>query len=221
MSLRIRQHVNPLARKFQQRVPLPDWSAVYANPKLPFHLDIGCARGRFLLEMAQQYPDWNYLGLEIREALVDEANQCCHRLNLTNLYYVFCNANISLEAVLHSLPPGCLRRVSIQFPDPWFKKKHHKRRVVQSQLVMQLAQSLPPESEVILQSDVEAVEQEMCDRLAEHSAFQRTSPDWLPANPLPLPTEREISVMRRGLSVYRAVFVRKAESGSRTDLKSC
>jgi tRNA (guanine-N7-)-methyltransferase len=217
LSLRIRQHVNPLARKFQQPVPLPDWSSIYANPALPLHLDIGCARGRFLLAMAQQYPDWNYLGLEIRQSLVDEANQCRDHLGLGNLYYLFCNVNVSVGELLQSLPAGCLHRVSIQFPDPWFKKKHHKRRVLQPQLVTQLAQALPAGAEVIVQSDVEAIEQEMCDRLAVQGAFRRTSPDWLPANPLPLATEREISVQRRGLNVYRAVFVRQADSECQSD----
>lgn len=213
MTIRVRQHVNPLARKFQQAVPLPDWSEVYAHLDRPLHLDIGCARGRFLLEMAQQQPAWNYLGLEIRQVLVDEANENRNQLGLTNLHYVFCNANISLNDVFNALPAGCLKRVSIQFPDPWFKKKHHKRRLVQRQLVAQLAQALPAAAEVIVQSDVELLEKEMCDRFAAHPAFTRSSTDWLTENPLPVATEREISVQRRGLSVYRAVFIRQALAG--------
>jgi tRNA (guanine-N7-)-methyltransferase len=213
LTIRVRQHVNPLARKFQQAVPLPDWSEVYADLDRPLHLDIGCARGRFLLEMAQRQPAWNYLGLEIRQVLVTEANADRRQLGLTNLHYVFCNANISLGDVLRALPVGCLKRVSIQFPDPWFKQKHHKRRLVQPQLVAQLAEALPSGGEVIVQSDVELLEQEMCDRFAAHPAFTRHSANWLTENPLPVATEREISVQRRGLAVYRAVFIRQAWEG--------
>ena len=68
--VRVRQHVNPLSSKYRKSVSLPSWDQVYANPSLGFHLDLGCARGRFLLEMAQTQVDRNYLGVEIREPLV-------------------------------------------------------------------------------------------------------------------------------------------------------
>ena len=50
----VRQHVNPLSRFFQQARPLPPADALFSQPELPLHLDIGCARGRFLLAMAQR-----------------------------------------------------------------------------------------------------------------------------------------------------------------------
>ena len=112
--------------------------------------------------------------------------------------------------MLQSLPSGALQRISIQFPDPWFKKRHQKRRVVQPELVAELAEYLVPGGVVFLQSDIEAVEREMCDRFAEHPAFVRQGGEaWLEQNPLAVPTEREQSTLNRGDAVYRAVFVRK------------
>ncbi|MFM6424789.1 tRNA (guanine(46)-N(7))-methyltransferase TrmB, partial [Planktothrix sp.] len=99
-------------------------------------------------------------------------------------------------------------RVSIQFPDPWFKKRHQKRRVVQPELVNYLAHYLGEGGEVFLQSDVEEVAIEMCDRFSEHSAFHRSQNDWLTENPFSLPTERELSTLDRGEPVYRALFVK-------------
>lgn len=64
---RVRQHVNPLKSRFQAPAKPPDWSEVYADPSLPLVLDIGCAAGRFLLEMAERLPGHNCLGLDIRE----------------------------------------------------------------------------------------------------------------------------------------------------------
>ncbi|MCH8505822.1 MAG: tRNA (guanosine(46)-N7)-methyltransferase TrmB [Ectothiorhodospiraceae bacterium] len=209
--VRVRQHVNPLSRKYQQPVSLPDWTTIYDNPQQPLHLDIGCARGRFLYELAPKQPDWNFLGLEIRQSLVDEANQWRDRDNLTNLHYLYCNINVMSEALLESLPEGCLKRISIQFPDPWFKKRHHKRRVVQPELVEDLARFLAPDGEIFLQSDVEEVAREMCDRVAEHPAFTATTDDWLPENPLPVPTEREIATQNKGEPVYRRLFRRPVE----------
>jgi tRNA (guanine-N7-)-methyltransferase len=205
-AVRVRQHVNPLSRKYQTLTSPPDWNQIYADLIQPIHLDIGCARGKFVLSMAQIQPDWNFLGLEIREPLVDEANQYRDQLGLGNLHYLFCNVNTSLRPLLSSLPPGKLQRVTIQFPDPWFKKRHQKRRMVQPETVADLANYLVIGGEVFIQSDVEAVAIEMRDRFSEHPAFQKSSPEWLTENPLPVPTEREIATFNKGEPVYRVLF---------------
>lgn len=208
-AVRVRQHVNPLSDKYQQPVAPPNWAEVYGTVQ-PLHLDIGCARGQFLLEMAQQRPDWNFLGLEIRETLVHQANQSRDQLGLPNLHYIFCNANNSLQPMLASFPADILQRVSIQFPDPWFKKRHHKRRVVQPDLVVDLATYMPLGSTVFLQSDVEAVALEMAARFGEHAAFSRQEPiPWLAENPLPVQTERERSTLEMGEPVFRTLFIRQ------------
>ncbi|NMG07374.1 tRNA (guanosine(46)-N7)-methyltransferase TrmB [Brasilonema sp. UFV-L1] len=207
--VRVRQHVNPLAHKYQTLINPLDWEKVYAQPNQPLHLDIGSARGRFLLSMAKTEPNWNFLGLEIREPLVVEANKWRDELGLTNLHYVFCNANNSLRSLFSSLPQGSLQRVTIQFPDPWFKNRHAKRRVVQPELVAELAEFLVPGGIVFLQSDIEFVAVEMCDRFAENFAFQKLGTGkWLPENPLPVPTEREMVTINKGEPVYRALFER-------------
>lgn len=207
-AVRVRQHVNPLSSKYQTPTPPPDWTKIYADMTLPLHLDIGCARGRFVLSMAQLQPDWNYLGLEIRDPLVEEANRLRDELGLRNIHYLFCNVNKSLRPLLSSLPSGMLQRVTIQFPDPWFKKRHQKRRMVQADTVADLADYLAPGGSVFIQSDVEEVAIEMCDRFHSHPAFQRTSSQWLPTNPLPVSTERERATQAKGEPVYRALFER-------------
>ncbi len=206
--VRVREHVNPLSQKYQTPISPPDWLTIYSAPKQPLHLDIGCGKGRFLLQMAQVQPDWNFLGLEIREPLVDQANSWKAELGLTNLHYLFCNANNSLRPLLTSLPEGLLQTATIQFPDPWFKRKHQKRRVVQPELIEDLARALAPGGSVFIQSDVAEVAVEMRDRFAAHPAFTPQHTDWLPTNPLPIPTERETSTMERGEAVYRSLFLR-------------
>jgi tRNA (guanine-N7-)-methyltransferase len=209
LRIRVRQHVNPLANKYQTPVNPLDWEKIYVQPNQPLHLDIGCARGRFVLSMAQIEPNWNFLGLEIREPLVDDANRFRDELGMTNLHYLFCNANNSLKSLLSSLTPGTLQRVTIQFPDPWFKNRHAKRRIVQPELVAELAEYLAPGGIVFLQSDIEFVAVEMRDRFSENSAFQQVgTEEWLAENPLPVPTEREIGTQNKGEPVYRALFER-------------
>lgn len=205
--VRVRQHVNPLSRKFQEPVPIPNWSEVYPHLQQPLHLDIGCGRGRFLWEIAQQRLDWNFLGLEIREPLVIEANEWRDRQNLSNLHYLFCNANICLKDILSSFPENRLKYVSIQFPDPWFKHRHQKRRVVQDELVDVLAQFIIAGGQVFLQSDVEEVALQMRSFFDMHSSFSRSG-DWLEENPLPVQTEREMATDAKGEPVYRVLFER-------------
>jgi len=144
--------------------------------------------------------------------LVEQAIAHRDQLGLQNLHYLFCNANNSLQPLLSSLKPGTLHRVSIQFPDPWFKRKHQKRRVVQPEVVNDVAKYLYRGGMVFVQSDVEEVAIEMVDRFADHPAFIRQGTSWLPENPMAVPTERESSTLERGEPVYRSVFVKKDEA---------
>ena len=207
--VRVRQHVNPLARKFQFSVVSPDWTEIYHQVDRPLHVDIGCGRGRFLWKLAQIEPDWNFLGLEIRKPLVEEATEWRNGKELNNLHYLFCNANFALNSLLRSLPAGVLKRVSILFPDPWFKNKHQRRRVVQPELVEELSKFMVSGGEVFLYSDVKQVAEEMRDRFSEHPQFQIQTQEWLADNPLPVASEREIATLSRGEPVYRTIFERR------------
>ena len=207
--VRVRQHVNPLSGKYQATVENPDWETVFANPHQPLHIDIGCAKGVFLLQMAQLQPEWNFLGLEIRQPVVESAQKRQQETGLSNLHFMYCNANISLRALLESWGDrNPLQQVSIQFPDPWFKKRHQKRRVLQPELVGTLAEFLPPGGQVVVQSDVEEVAVDMCDRLTENPHFIRQGDLWLPTSPFPAQTDRERVTLDQGLPVYRAIFTR-------------
>ena len=206
--IKVRQHVNPLSIIYQQPLIPPEWSVIYPNLLAPIHLDIGSAAGGFLLQLAQFDRTWNYLGIEIRQALVIQANQIRDRAEIDHLHYVFGNINTSLATLLASLPAGKLQRISIQYPDPCFKQRHAKRRVVQPELVNDIARYLPSGGEVFLQSDLEWVAQEMCDRFSENPAFRRTQAQWLEPNPLIIPTERETATLKRGLPVHRAMWIR-------------
>jgi tRNA (guanine-N7-)-methyltransferase len=207
--VRVREHVNPLAKRYQSAAPIPQWESVWADRAKPLHIDIGCARGRFLHQMAPLQPDWNFLGLEIREPLVTQANEWRDQEGLRNLHFMFGNANNTLRPLLETLPAGIVQRVSIQFPDPWFKQKHRKRRVVQPPLVQDLADCMPAGSMLFIQSDILNVATEMRDRFAANQAFQDQSDDWLETNPMPLPTEREESTLRHNDPVYRMVFIHR------------
>eukprot|EP00563_Minutocellus_polymorphus_P001546 CAMPEP_0181039360 /NCGR_PEP_ID=MMETSP1070-20121207/10431_1 /TAXON_ID=265543 /ORGANISM="Minutocellus polymorphus, Strain NH13" /LENGTH=305 /DNA_ID=CAMNT_0023117213 /DNA_START=197 /DNA_END=1114 /DNA_ORIENTATION=- len=226
---RFRQHVNPLARRFQMETELPmEWpQGTFDDPSLPLHLDIGCGKGGFLLELAttrrQEQADvqMNYLGLEIRPNVARHAKGRVARYNLTgSLDFIGCNANVDLRRLLSLYQEnggGSIDFVSIQFPDPHFKASHVKRRVVTPELVVALADFLAEGKEVFIQSDVQELFDDMREKFREYGAelFEDTVEDFgkfLPENPIGVPTEREISVLDQDLPVYRTIFRRTGKA---------
>ncbi len=206
--VRVHQHVNPLA-KYYRELPIEplDLSHVFANPDLPLHLDIGCGRGRFLLKMAETESAWNFLGVEIREPLVIEANEISDSRKLRNLRYEFCNAMIDLDVLLENLPENTMQYVTIQFPDPWFKKRHAKRRMVRDKLAETVTEHLSQTGKLLIQTDVEFLGEEMAE-LFEQNGLEKFD---IEENPLPIKTEREKSVEARNLTIYRSLFKKKKE----------
>lgn len=157
--------------------------------------------------MAEAEPTWNYLGVEIREPLVDEANRIAGEHGLANLHYSFCNAMLWLDRLIEGVPPGVLQAVTIQFPDPWFKKKHAKRRMVNEEMVDTLANHLAAGGNVFVQTDIEFLAEEMFALFRGDKRFRESDID---ANPFPVKTEREKAVEDKELPVYRAMFVAEA-----------
>lgn len=206
--VRVHQHVNPLSPYYRQTPKPIDLKSVFANPELPLHLDIGCARGRFLLKMAEIEPRWNFLGVEIREPLVDEANRIAEEEDLHNLHYAFANAMLWLETLIGEIPSGMLQAVTIQFPDPWFKRKHSKRRMVNKELVDAVAAKLGDSGRIFVQTDIEFLADEMFELFRENEGLREVEID---KNPFPVKTERETAVEDKELPVYRAMFCRNRE----------
>ncbi|KAG2300281.1 hypothetical protein Bca52824_036753 [Brassica carinata] len=213
--VRIRQHVNPLSSSFSTPAAVPAWDEVYKDPSLPLMVDIGSGSGRFLLWLAKKNAEsGNYLGLEIRQKLVKRANFWVNELGLSNAHFIFANAMVSFDQLISSYP-GPLEFVSILCPDPHFKKRHHKRRVVQKPLVDSILQNLKPGGKIFVQSDVLDVAQDMRDQLDEeakvldHVDTVDAEGGWLSENPMGIRTEREIHAELEGARIYRRLYQKK------------
>ena len=144
------------------------------------------------------------------------ANDAAAR-GLRNAAFLPCNANVNLPLVLDlTAPHGPLASCSIQFPDPWFKARHHKRRVVQPDLARSLAENIAPGGWLFIQSDVLEVAEAMREVLREHAVGKLVDArddfdDWSVGKPeelAHLPTERENSCAELDRPVYRAFFER-------------
>jgi len=204
--VRVHQHVNPLAPYYRFTPQAIEIEKVFTNPNLPLLLDIGCARGRFLHRMAEIDKSQNFLGVEIREPLVIEGNRLANEANLTNLHYEFCNAMIALDKLLEKIPQGLLQTVTIQFPDPWFKRKHSKRRMVNRELVETVVEHLAENGKILVQTDIEFLAEEMFALFRENEKLREVE---INQNPFPVRTEREKAVEDKDLPVYRRIFERK------------
>lgn len=201
--VRVHQHVNPLAPFYRQSPQPIDVETAFAESDRPLLLDIGCARGRFLLRMAMAEPRWNYLGVEIRHPLVDEANSIAAEEGLRNLQYEFCNAMLWLGRLIVDIPDGVLQAVTIQFPDPWFKKKHAKRRMVNAELVATVVDKLAIGGRVFVQTDIAFLADEMFELFRADGRLKEVE---VTENPFPVKTEREKAVEVKALPVYRAMW---------------
>ena len=77
--VRVRQHVNPFKKSLQIKHGPLQWPQVFKDPSTPLIVDVGCGYGRFPLQLAREYPQYNCLGLDIREPPVERAARCAQQ----------------------------------------------------------------------------------------------------------------------------------------------
>ena len=145
--MRIRQHVNPL-RSDYLHIPLEPLSLPSDRP---IEVELGSAEAFFLMERAAEDPDRQYVGVELRRDMVVQSNGMCQERGLDQVRSVFANISVDLPRLF---PPASVSRFFINFPDPWFKHRQRKRRVVGEDLVDQLWDLLEPEGEVHVATDI-------------------------------------------------------------------
>lgn len=162
-------------------------------------LEIGFGRGRFLLERARAAPGARILGLEIKAKLAYQVAQRIERLGLANARAYCADAR---ELLARAGPDGCLARAFLHFPDPWWKKRHAKRRVLDADVVSALARLVAPGGELFVQTDVEERAAEMA---AELAAEHRFVVERAAANLYGARSNREARADEDGLPVHRLV----------------
>ena len=206
----MRQHVNPLSKNFFEIDPIPPLNQVFENPKLPLHLDIGCASGDFLFELSLKNKNWNYIGIEIREKLVLNANLKMKSRENKNLYFSFGNANNIFNQSNNKSIINFITSISFNFPDPWFKKKHHKRRVIQPELINLLSNSMKKGSLIFIKTDVRDLFDHMELTISESIKFKKIPYQdfkfYESFNPNRIQTNREKYVILNQLKIYESIY---------------
>ena len=122
--------------------------------------------------------------------------------------------NVSLDEWLAELDYNQLKRVSIQFPDPWFKRKHFKRRVLKISLLNSIARYMSKDGELFIQSDIFKLMESMTEVVDNSNYFYRKDVKglkWLNQNPYEAMTDRELFVIKKNLPIFRAMYIRNCK----------
>jgi tRNA (guanine-N7-)-methyltransferase len=169
----------------------------------PITLEIGFGNGESLATMAQAEPERDFLGIEVHRPGVGHLLQRIEALRLTNLR-VMCHD--AVEVLKHQIPPGSLDTVQIFFPDPWHKKRHHKRRIIQPAFVALLAARMRPGGVLHLATDWEDYAQHMLEVLEASPQLRNTASGFAPRPAHRPPTKFEERGQRLGHGVWDVVF---------------
>lgn len=206
MSRRIRKHANPFS--VTTSVGVLDRQALFGR-EAPLEVDIGCGGGDFLFQRARNHPDVDFVGFEVRKPLVEAAMRRRDAQGLKNLVIFYANAHANLQNLI---APGVVRTFYVLFPDPCFKKRHWKRRILQPTLVRQMAELLPIGGTMFVQSDVKPLAEEMYDFLAAESAIEsRLDPVLTVPSPIEERTEWERHHEKNDEPIYRMLFEKVRE----------
>ena len=208
----MRQHVNPLSSNFNQIERIPSLSDMFGNSKLNLHLDIGCASGEYLFDLALVNKSWNYLGIEIREKLVKNAQLKVLKREIKNLYFLFGNANNILNDVQSKFIIKNLKSISFNFPDPWFKKRHFKRRVIQPEFINILSNSLQKGTLIFIKTDVKDLFDYMDSTISSNFYFKKIDKKDFnyseSFNPSKVKTNREKYVIVNQLEIFERIYIK-------------
>ena len=146
----------------------PDWQAQFGNTH-PLKLEIGFGKGNFLIEMAAKDPTSNFIGIDFYHKGIRKLMTRIKNLQLENIRVVYGDVRNKIPILFQDKE---LNTVYINFPDPWPKKRHIKRRLIKPEFINQLAQKLSPEGKACLATDSENYAHEMLEYFNSEILFQ-------------------------------------------------
>lgn len=186
-----------------QEQPL-DYPGVFGR-QAPVVLEIGFGMGGATAEIARTLPGTDFIGCEVHEPGVGALLKRIGDENLANLRIVQHDA---VEVLRHMVAPGSLAGVHIFFPDPWHKKRHNKRRLIQPPFVAELVTRIKPGGYLHCATDWEPYAQQMLEVLRAEPALRNTADGYAPKPAYRPLTKFEHRGLALGHGVWDLVFER-------------
>jgi tRNA (guanine-N7-)-methyltransferase len=183
----------------------PDLDAVFGR-QAPRVLEIGCGMGETTAAIAAARPDTDFIGVEVHAPGVGSLLKRIDELGLANLRVVRHDA---VEVVEHMIPESSLAGVHVFFPDPWPKKRHHKRRLLQPGFVAALAARLAPGGYLHAATDWEEYAQQMLATFTAEPRLVNTVEGFAPRPDYRPQTKFEARGLKLGHGVFDLVFRRR------------
>ena len=185
--------------------PAPvDYAQVFAR-RAPVILEIGFGMGETTAAIAQAHPQHDFLALDVHAPGVGALLKQVDALALPNVRVIRHDA---VEVVAHMIPPASLAGVHVFFPDPWPKKRHHKRRLLQAAFAHALAQRLAPGGYLHAATDWEDYAQEILATLTAEPLLANTAQGFAPRPAWRPQTKFEIRGRKLGHGVWDVLFTR-------------
>ena len=153
-----------------------DLDAVFGrnNPKV---VEIGFGMGGSLLEMVETQPDTDFIGIEVHPPGVGSLINAAQEKNISNLKVYLADAT---DVLNECFADGSLDRVQIYFPDPWHKKKHNKRRIIQPKFLQLIRKKLRIGGIVHMATDWQPYAEQMLELIVEADGFKNMAEDYVP-----------------------------------------
>ncbi len=184
-----------------------DWREFFGNDH-PVEIDVGCGRGLFLFTAGLANPDVNYLGLEIEYKEGRHGARRIQKREMANVRIIGGDAKLAFDKFV---PRGSVSAVHVYFPDPWWKRKHKRRRIFTNELVAQIETVLIPGGLLHSWTDVEEYFG-VIEALMDHApGFVKLPPpaERAPENDLDYQTSFERKKRKLGCPIYRGLWQKK------------
>lgn len=197
---RIPLRPSPAGAELRGLKEAPDWDLVFGSGG-PLELEIGCGAGGFALEYVRQNPGTRLVAFEWRKKFAREVAFRAQKLGLTNLRVIEGDARLEIPRIF---TPSCLSAIHLQFPDPWWKRAHQKRAILQPDFTRFLLTLLIPGGCFDFRTDVEDVGRRGLETLEGAGFHNPLGPGvFHPYLPQEVPSTRERRYLASGEPVYR------------------
>ena len=130
--------------------PIPD--SFLGDPECPLIIDIGFGNGDLLVSLANQYSQTQFIGIEVYDAGIGHCLKLIDENNLKNLKIINGDA---VEVLKFGMADASISEINLLFPDPWPKKRHHKRRIINDGFIQLISKKLMPNGLVNISTDWE------------------------------------------------------------------